>query len=106
MAAPASAAPIAASAISWAVIGIWGDIDGVWIEPGTARVVTTLRAGRGIGRAWGGCLRGRGGKGGGGGGGAGGVGRGCHPGGRAHADARGRRPPPRRRLRLRRSPGR
>src|SRR5437763_3686407 len=38
-AAPASAAPIAASAISLAVTGICGDIDGVWIEPVTAQVI-------------------------------------------------------------------
>src|SRR6185503_4588734 len=43
-AAPASAAPMAASAISSAVIGRWGDIDGVWIEPVTAQVMMTLRA--------------------------------------------------------------
>ena len=42
MAAPASAAPIAASAISCAVIGRCGDIDGVWIEPVTAQVMMTL----------------------------------------------------------------
>src|SRR5690349_15005378 len=41
-AAPASAAPIAASAISLAVTGIAGDIDGVWIEPVTAQVMITL----------------------------------------------------------------
>src|SRR3954470_9054493 len=41
-AAPASAAPIAASAISLAVTGIAGDIDGVWIEPVTAQVIMTL----------------------------------------------------------------
>src|SRR5438128_1587194 len=41
-AAPASAAPIAASAISLAVTGICGDIDGVWIEPVTAQVMMTL----------------------------------------------------------------
>src|SRR5215207_7187389 len=41
-AAPASAAPIAASAISLAVMGICGDIDGVWIEPVTAHVMMTL----------------------------------------------------------------
>src|SRR5882757_6953050 len=41
-AAPASAAPIAASAISLAVIGICGDIDGVWIEPVTAQVMMTF----------------------------------------------------------------
>ena len=43
MAAPASAAPIAASAISSAVTGRCGDIDGVWIEPVTAQVMMTLR---------------------------------------------------------------
>ena len=43
-AAPASAAPMAASAISLAVIGRCGDIDGVWIEPVTAQVMMTLRA--------------------------------------------------------------
>src|SRR6187551_95082 len=42
-AAPASAAPIAASAISLAVMGRCGDIDGVWIEPVTAQVMMTLR---------------------------------------------------------------
>src|SRR4026209_2652928 len=42
-AAPASAAPIAASAISCAVIGRLGDIDGVWIDPVTAQVMMTLR---------------------------------------------------------------
>src|SRR6185312_13804566 len=42
MAAPASAAPIAASAISRGVTGRWGDIDGVWIEPVTAQVMITL----------------------------------------------------------------
>src|SRR4051812_27544855 len=41
-AAPASAAPMAASAISCAVIGRCGDIDGVWIEPVTAQVMMTL----------------------------------------------------------------
>src|SRR6185312_6004613 len=44
MAAPASAAPIAASAISLAVMGRCGDMDGVWIEPVTAQVMMTLRA--------------------------------------------------------------
>src|SRR5262249_56736330 len=44
MAAPASAAPMAASAISAAVIGRCGDIEGVWIEPVTAQVMMTLRA--------------------------------------------------------------
>src|SRR5215510_5819415 len=43
MAAPASAAPMAASAISLAVIGRCGDIEGVWIEPVTAQVMMTLR---------------------------------------------------------------
>ena len=43
-AAPASAAPIAASAICCAVIGRCGDIDGVWIEPVTAQVMMTLLA--------------------------------------------------------------
>ena len=43
MAAPASAAPIALSAISCAVTGRCGDIDGVWIEPVTAQVMMTLR---------------------------------------------------------------
>ena len=42
-AAPASAAPIAASAISSAVIGKYGDIEGVWIAPVTAHVMMTLR---------------------------------------------------------------
>src|SRR3954469_23539477 len=41
-AAPASAAPIAASAISLAVIGRCGDIEGVWIEPVTAQVMMTF----------------------------------------------------------------
>src|ERR1700676_5114226 len=43
MAAPASAAPTAASAISWAVMGRYGDIDGVSIEPVTEQVIMTLR---------------------------------------------------------------
>src|SRR5882672_1131329 len=42
IAAPASEAPIAASAISCAVTGRCGDIDGVWIEPVTAQVMMTL----------------------------------------------------------------
>src|SRR5947207_6970576 len=42
IAAPASAAPIAASAISLAVIGRCGDIVGVWIEPVTAHVTMTF----------------------------------------------------------------
>ena len=41
-AAPASAAPSAASAISCGVIGRCGDIDGVWIAPVTAQVMMTL----------------------------------------------------------------
>src|SRR6476661_6006918 len=44
MAAPASAAPRAASAICSAVTGRCGDIDGVWIEPVTAQVIMTLLA--------------------------------------------------------------
>src|SRR5262245_7562998 len=43
MAAPASAAPIAASAISCAVIGRCGDMVGVWIDPVTAQVMMTFR---------------------------------------------------------------
>jgi hypothetical protein len=35
---------MAGSAISCAVIGRWGDIDGVWIDPVTAQVMMTLRA--------------------------------------------------------------
>src|SRR5215218_4589133 len=50
-AAPASAAAIAASAISSAVIGRCGDIEGVWIAPVTAQVIITLRD-------WGRLLRG------------------------------------------------
>jgi hypothetical protein len=42
MAAPASAAPMAASAISAAVTGKYGDIDGVWMEPVTAQVMMIL----------------------------------------------------------------
>src|SRR5262245_55754843 len=42
IAAPASAAPMAASAIWSGVTGKCGDIDGVWIEPVTAHVMTTL----------------------------------------------------------------
>src|SRR5581483_9781711 len=41
IAAPASAAPIAASAISLAVIGRCGDMVGVWIDPVTAQVMIT-----------------------------------------------------------------
>ena len=40
---PASAAPIAASAISSGVTGRCGDIEGVWIAPVTAQVMMTLR---------------------------------------------------------------
>src|SRR5205807_2458380 len=43
MAAPASAAATAASAISFGVIGRYGDIDGVWMAPVTAQVMMTLR---------------------------------------------------------------
>ena len=43
IAAPASAAPMAASAISSGVIGRCGDIDGVWMAPVTAQVMMTLR---------------------------------------------------------------
>ena len=43
MAAPASAAPIAASAISSGVTGRCGDMEGVWIAPVTAQVMMTLR---------------------------------------------------------------
>ena len=43
IAAPASAAPTAALAISSGVTGRCGDIDGVWIEPVTAQVMMTLR---------------------------------------------------------------
>src|ERR1700736_2705237 len=42
IAAPASDAPIAASAISCAVIGRCGDMVGVWIDPVTAQVIMTL----------------------------------------------------------------
>src|SRR6266403_649789 len=42
MAAPASAAPNADSAISAAVTGRWGDIDGVWIDPVIAQEMITL----------------------------------------------------------------
>ena len=42
IAAPARAAPSAASAISSGVIGRYGDIDGVWIDPVTAHVMITL----------------------------------------------------------------
>jgi hypothetical protein len=44
IAAPASAAPTAASAISSGVMGRCGDIDGVWIDPVTAQVMMTFRA--------------------------------------------------------------
>ena len=43
MAAPASAAPIACSAICAGVIGRYGDIVGVWIAPVTAQVTITER---------------------------------------------------------------
>src|SRR5205085_11473269 len=43
IAAPASCAPIAASAISSAVIGRYGDMVGVWMAPVTAHVMITLR---------------------------------------------------------------
>src|SRR5205814_7060707 len=43
IAAPASCAPIAASAISSAVMGRCGDMVGVWIAPVTAHVMMTLR---------------------------------------------------------------
>src|SRR5262245_3119444 len=43
IAAPASYAPIAASAISSAVIGKCGDIVGVWMAPVTAQVMMTFR---------------------------------------------------------------
>ena len=46
MAAPASAASTAASAISAGVTGRCGDMEGVWIAPVTAQVMMTLR-GRG-----------------------------------------------------------
>ena len=42
MAAPACAAPTAASAISSGVIGRCGDMVGVWIAPVTAQVMMTL----------------------------------------------------------------
>src|SRR4051812_9289255 len=44
IAAPASAASTAASAISCGVTGSACDIDGVWIAPVTAQVMMTLRA--------------------------------------------------------------
>ena len=44
IAAPASAAPIAAAAISDGVIGRCGVIVGVWIEPVTAQVMITFWA--------------------------------------------------------------
>jgi hypothetical protein len=40
--APASAAAIAASAISSGVTGRCGDIDGVWIEPVAAQVMMVM----------------------------------------------------------------
>ena len=42
MAAPASAAPIAASAISFGVTGRCGDMLGVWMAPVTAQVMMTF----------------------------------------------------------------
>ena len=44
IAAPASAAPMAASAISSGETGRYGDMDGVWMAPVTALVMMTLRA--------------------------------------------------------------
>ena len=43
--APASAAPSDASTISAGVMGRWGDIVGVWMEPVTAHVMMTLSRG-------------------------------------------------------------
>jgi hypothetical protein len=43
MAAPASAAPTAASAISSGVTGRWGDMEGVWIAPVIAQLMMTFR---------------------------------------------------------------
>ncbi len=42
MEAPASAAAMDCSAISFGVIGRWGDMLGVWIEPVVAQVMMTL----------------------------------------------------------------
>jgi hypothetical protein len=42
MAAPACAAPIAASAISSWLTGRYGDMLGVWIDPVTAQVMMTF----------------------------------------------------------------
>ena len=42
IAAPASQAAMAASAISSGVTGRYGDIDGVWIAPVTAQVMMTF----------------------------------------------------------------
>jgi hypothetical protein len=42
IAAPAFAAPMAASAISSGVIGRYGDMVGVWIAPVTAQVMMTF----------------------------------------------------------------
>ncbi|GAA4887527.1 hypothetical protein GCM10023203_45500 [Actinomycetospora straminea] len=44
IAAPAAAAPRAASAISPGETGRYFDIDGVWMAPVTAQVMITLRA--------------------------------------------------------------
>ena len=43
IAAPASAAATASSAICCGVMGKYGDIEGVWIAPVTAQVMMTLR---------------------------------------------------------------
>jgi hypothetical protein len=48
MAAPASAASIDARAISSGVMGKYGVIVGVWIEPVTAQVMMTLRPAFGL----------------------------------------------------------
>src|ERR1700712_2225003 len=64
-AAPASAAPTAASAISSGVIGRCGDMLGVWIAPVTAQVMMTLCFAMSSWSPWafpcrdGGILRGR-----------------------------------------------
>src|SRR4051812_47684360 len=50
MAAPASAAAIACSAICAGVIGRYSDMLGVWTEPVTAQVMMTLRAAMASGR--------------------------------------------------------
>ena len=43
MAAPASAAAIADSAIAWGDTGRYGDMDGVWMAPVIAQEITTAR---------------------------------------------------------------